>query len=323
VPKGVRREIEKALGAPVVRAARIWGGYGPSPTFRLKLVDGRRAFFKAINAHSNEFSTAALRAETQVYLELGDLLKGWMPTYYATIAQDDWHGLLLEDLGPKSAPPWKPGLARGVAHALARFHLATRGLPLPMWLSRPLQSLSRESWARTVAESDNLRLLATWAGEAAPEALAWLHEVGPLLQAKMAHPSLMTEPFSLLHGDLRSDNLRFRQGELRLFDWPAITVGRAEWDTVAFAQSVTVEGGIAPERVMEWYGEIFPLEEAAVEAALAWWFVYFAHRSWRDEIPGLPRVRPFQRQQLGVLAQWAARQWSLPEPTRAAYLKGV
>jgi fructosamine-3-kinase len=287
------------------------------------LVDGRRAFFKATNAHSNEFSTAALRVEAQVYLELGDLLKGWIPTYYATIAYADWHGLLLEDLGPKSAPPWKPAVTRGVAQGLARFHLATRGHPLPAWLSKPPQSLSRDSWARTVAQSDNLRALAAWAGEAAPEALAWLHGVGPFIQEKMAHPSLMTEPFSLLHGDLRSDNLRLRQGQLRLFDWPAITVGRAEWDTVAFAQSVTAEGGSAPEQVMGWYGEIFPLEADAVEAALAWWFVYFAHRGWREEIPGLPRVRGFQRQQLGVLAQWAARQWDLPEPTWAAYLKGV
>jgi hypothetical protein len=74
---------------------------------------------------------------------------------------------------------------------------------------------------------------------------------------------------------------------------------------------------------MGWYGEIFPLDADAVEATLAWWFVYFAHRGWREEIPGLPRVRPFQRQQLGMLAEWVARQWSLPEPTWAAYLGGV
>ena len=47
VPKAVRQQVEAALGARVVRAARIWGGYSPAPTFRLALADGRRAFFKA------------------------------------------------------------------------------------------------------------------------------------------------------------------------------------------------------------------------------------------------------------------------------------
>ena len=174
VPQAVRQQIEAALGAPVKRASRIWGGYAPTPTYRLALADGRQAFFKG--------------------------------------------------------------------------------------------------------------------------------------------------PYAILHGDLHSDNLRFTHKQLYLFDWPAITVGRPEWDIVAFAQSVTVEGGPSPEQVMEWYREHFSLNSDAVECALAWWLTFFADRAWRPEIPGLPRVRRFQRQQLGILACWAARQWSLPSPEWAGQL---
>jgi fructosamine-3-kinase len=317
VPKAVRQQVEAALGAPVARASRIWGGYSPAPTFRLALADGRRAFFKATNGDSNEFSTKALYVEERVYQELGALLVDWIPQYHATINHADWHGLLLEDLGPKSVPPWTPALARGISHALANFHRATLGMELPDWITRPEQRLASKSWQRVVEQTENFQKLAVWAGEVAPEAVAWLQMVSPMIDDLMQRPVLATEPFSLLHGDLRSDNLRFRQGRLSLFDWPAITVGRPEWDFVAFAQTVTVEGGVAPEQVLAWYGEKFPVDNAAVDSSIAWFFCFFADYGWRGEIPGLPRVRRFQRQQLGVMAQWAGRQWALPEATWA------
>lgn len=320
VPGAVRGQVEAALGAPVRRAARIWGGYSPTPTFRLALADGRRAFFKATHGETNEFATNALALEVKVYAELGSLLAGWAPRCFAAFRHDDWHVLLVEDLGPKSAPPWTPALARSTARALGRFHLATLGTPLPAWLTRPEQRLPEEDWQRTVQESQQLRAIATLAGEAAPEALAWLRAIGPHIEATMRHPALMVEPFALLHGDLRSDNLRIARQRLSLFDWPAITVGRPEWDMVAFAQTVTVEGGPQPETVLAWYGETFPVDAGAVDGALAWWFTFFADCAWRPELPELPRLRRFQQQQLAVLAQWAARRWALPEPRWARYL---
>lgn len=320
VPKAVRQQVEAALGAPVARAARIWGGYSPAPTFRLLLKDGRRAFFKATNATSNEFSTRALYTEERVYQELSGLLQEWMPRYYATINHKDWHGLVLEDLGPKSVPPWRPALARGISHAAAAFHRATLGAELPEWLERPQAYLPSESWQQVIEETKGFEQIGAWAGEASQEAVRWLQEASPIIEESMRDPVLAAEPYGVLHADLRSDNLRFRHGKLYLFDWPAICVGRPEWDFVVFAQSVTVEGGAMPEQVMAWYGEKYPVEPAAVDASIAWWFCFFAQRGWREEIPGLPRVRRFQRQQMGVIAQWAARKWGLPEPTWAEAL---
>ena len=78
------------------------------------------------------------------------------------------------------------------------------------------------------------------------------------------------------------------QGRLRLFDWPAVAVGPAEWDIVPFAQSITVEGRVEPERVIAWYGERFPVTSEALDASIAWWTAYFADRSWRPDIARLP-----------------------------------
>jgi fructosamine-3-kinase len=320
IPKAVRHQVDAALGAPVLRAARIWGGYSPAPTYRLVLADGRRAFFKATYQASNEFSTKALLYEGRVYHELATLLGSWAPQFYATFHHADWHVLLLEDLGPKSVPPWTPGKARAITQALAAFHRSSLGASLPAWLSRPDERLQHENWTRTAHESQAFHQIAALADEAAPQALTWFQMITPTIEALMQQSILATEPYAILHGDLRSDNLRFVRGQLYLFDWPAITVGRPEWDVVAFAQTVTVEGGPAPEQVMTWYAEQFPLNTAALDSALAWWLTFFADRAWRPEIPGLPRVRHFQRQQLGTTVLWAARQWSLPQPAWAERL---
>ncbi len=45
LPADLRRQVELTLDSPLKRAARIWGGYGPTPTFRLSLANGRRAFY--------------------------------------------------------------------------------------------------------------------------------------------------------------------------------------------------------------------------------------------------------------------------------------
>ena len=314
VPETIRQQVAVALGAPVVRAMRIWGGYAPTPTYRLVLADGRRAFLKGTFAESNEFSRNALLFEERVYRELAAPLGSWMPRLYAGFHHDDWHILILEDLGPKSVPPWTPGRTRAITHALAAFHRSTLAKKLPDWLPGPEEGLGGESWTRTREESCSFHHLAALAGEDAQEAVQWLEMISPLIEQLLAQPTLKQEPYAILHGDIRSDNLRFVRGRLYLFDWPSIMVGRPEWDITAFAQSVTVEGGPSPEQIMSWYAERFPVRTDAVDCALAWCLTFFADRAWRPEIPGLPRLRRFQCQQFAVLALWAARRWSLPSP---------
>lgn len=314
VPETIRQQVALTLGTPVTRATRIWGGYGPTPTYRLVLEDGRRAFFKGTFQDSNTFMKKALLSEERVYRELASVLGKWMPHLYATFHADDWHVLILEDLGPQSVPPWTPSKTRTITHALAAFHRASLGCQSPVWLPSPDEELARENWMRTVEESQGLQKIADLAGSQARQALAWLQMISPTIKQTLQQEILRQGPYALLHGDLRSDNLRLKQGQLYLFDWPSISLGRPEWDIVPFAQSVSVEKGPSPEQVIQWYGEHFPLKTDAVECALAWWLTFFAQRAWQPEIPELPRLRRFQHQQLGTLLCWAARHWSFPEP---------
>jgi hypothetical protein len=314
VPARVRQEVGRLLGAPVTRGARVWGGYSPTPTFRLLLTDGRRAFFKGVYGGSSDFARDALAREERVYSELGEMIAPWTPRYFGTIREADWRALLLEDVGPKSAPPWTPALTRRVAHAYAAFHGATLGARLPGWLELPPRLFGDESWDRVAAATDEFRAVAALAGERQAEARSWLLAAHPALARAGGQAVDLAGPLALLHLDTRSDNLRFAGGRLMLFDWPWTGVGRPELDVVPFAQSVTVEGGAAPEQVVAWYAERLPLRDEAVDAALAWLAAFFALRAWEPEIPELPRLRGFQRRQLGVVLMWAARRLGLPEP---------
>jgi hypothetical protein len=134
VPVAVRRQVAEALGAPVARAQRVWGGYAPTPTFRLALADGRRAFFKGTDHTSTNYSRYALTVEERVYAELGGVLGQWMPRHYATFRYKDWHVVLLEDVGAASVPPWTPQITRSIARALAAFHRSTLDRDAPAWL---------------------------------------------------------------------------------------------------------------------------------------------------------------------------------------------
>ena len=84
---------------------------------------------------------------------------------------------------------------------------------------------------------------------------------------------------------------------------------------VALAQSIAIEGGPEPEQSLTWYQEHLPLRSAAVDAAVLGLAGYFMDRGFMPELPALPRLRSFQREQFKVTLAWAARRLGLPAPT--------
>lgn len=314
IPASVRHETGRVLGAEVTRSMRIYGGYSATPTFRLRLADGRRVFFKAASTETSAFAHHAHTREERIYRELNPFIASWAPAFYGAFESDGWRVMLLEDLGPKTAPPWKLNVLRAVARDFGVFHRENQGAEFPDWLQRPPAMLSTadQTW-QTVQESDRDHV-AKMAGPAAHDARRWLDAALPLLVSVGRTIGEVGQPYSLIHRDVRSDNLRWTQDGLRLLDWPHLGVGPAEYDIVEFAQSVETEGGPSAEQVLGWYGDRFPLREDALDAAVASLASFFATYAHRPDIPGLPRLRSFQRAQLRVTLAWAARRLRLPEP---------
>ena len=306
--------MARILGSPVARAARVYGGYAPSATFRMILADGRPAFFKGVNATSNDYMRGALPREERIYRELDRYIHPWAPAFLGAFKRRDWQVLLLEDVGPQTMPPWSPAKARRSARSFAKFHASTHGRPLPRWLSRTEHYEFAGIW-RSLSESGELAKTAALARRHSDEAREWLDVALPLLRENAERLERLRAPHSLLHFDTRSDNTRLQGEHLRMFDWNFACVGPHEIDAAGFAQATETEGGPSAERTMNWYAEVMPIRDTYVDASVAGIAGYFADRSWRPPIPGVPRVRAFQRAQLKVSLAWAAKRLALPEPT--------
>jgi phosphotransferase family enzyme len=314
VPREIKERAATVLGAPVVRAERVYGGYAPSATFRLLLANGKRGFFKSSYPLPRGSGTIwSIASEDRNYRKLERFIRPWAPRFFGSFEKDGWHVLLLEDLGPRSVPPWTPAKARAAARSYARFHRRTLGKALPRSIPRTLYKDHSRFW-RTLSRSGELRNTAALARRRAGEAAEWLDVALPLLIHHERALERARPPHALLHFDTRSDNVRIHGGRLRIFDWPFASVGPAEFDVVAFCQAVSAEGGPSPEHVLAWYEEVLPLRAPIVDASLAGIAGYFADRGWRPPIVGLPRVRAWQRTQLKECLRWAAQRFQLPEP---------
>jgi hypothetical protein len=303
------------VGARVIGARRVYGGYGPSATFRLRLDDGQRAFFKGVNRDANDVMRWALGREQRVYEAMHALISPWAPQYFGALRHEDWHVLLLEDVGPANVPPWTPLRARTAMRSYADFHASTVGMPLPRWLPRGRSWAGFGGlWRRLAEEPGGVGALASLAGDRRPEASAWLDAALPALSAASEKLARARPPFALLHLDTRSDNVRLTGSLLRIFDWPYACAGPAELDVAAFAQSIVSERGPSPEEAVDWYAERRWLRDALLDASVSAVAGYFANQSWRPPVAGLPRLRSVQRRQLKASLPWAARRLELPHP---------
>jgi thiamine kinase-like enzyme len=121
---------------------------------------------------------------------------------------------------------------------------------------------------------------------------AWLDRALPsLLEAEDVG---LLRGDSLLHCDVRSDNLCLRDGRAVLVDWNHARIGNPAFDVAFWLPSLVLEHGPPPES--------FGVDELAAHVA-----GFFAARAGLPPPEGAPRVRSFQAAQLAVALPWACR----------------
>jgi phosphotransferase family enzyme len=282
----IREHVERLVGEPVVGWRPVTGG-GWSASVRgiAELAGGRTVFAKLGDLPE---TAAAVRAECAVY----PLLSG--PFLPRLVAADPAVPLLVvEDMsGATWPPPWTPELLAGLERLFAEL-AATRA---PAGLPR-LADCLRETGAWELVAADPAPLLTTGVTSA-----RWLDRALPaLLAAQAAAP---TTGDRLLHFDVRSDNVCFRDGRPLLVDWNHARAGDPRWDRLLMLQTIQMEGG-PPVR------ELDPDPDPGV---LAWLAGFFAARAGLPPPQGAPRVRGFQRAQLEIVLPWAAEVLGLASP---------
>jgi hypothetical protein len=287
--------VERVLGSrPVAWRNRSERGCTPNLRWSLDLEDGTKAFVKAaVNADTASWLRAEYRVYSQVQTE-------FMPHFLGWCDESEFPILILENLDEAYwPPPWTAANVATVRTTLEQI-AALQPVPYLPQLSEIVKNLP--GWL-TVARNPrpflNLGLCSA----------AWLEQSLPSLMA--AEREIELEGNSLVHCDLRSDNLCLRGESAVLIDWNHACIGNAQLDVMSWLPSLHAEGGPEPEEVVG-HGR------GASEFA-AYFSGYWAASAGMPPIPNAPRVRPLQLQQLKVALPWAARALQLP-PLDGYYL---
>jgi len=289
LPDTIRKSIEFAVGSTVVEAASQPGGFSPGLAARLQLADGRRVFAKAVSgiAHAVGFyrREAAIAARLPATVAAPRLL--WSDD------GDDWAALVFTDVDGHTPPlPWRPADWRRVHDAVVA--LAGDLTPSPVDL---------------LPVGSNVDLFSGWRSLAADPALAarldpWAREnLGRLAALEVRGPTAAAGD-TLVHLDLRADNILLTGERVLFVDWPHAAVGAPWVDLLGMLPSVAMQGGPDPAEVWRTSPLARDADPAAVDSMLAAVAGYFVHGSLLPDPPGLPTLRRFQQLQGEPALAW-------------------
>ncbi len=277
---GARPTSWQRRSAPWQPAEAVAGG---NDRFTVHLDDGRRVFVKAARA---SHTASWLRREAEAYAHL----RGAFIAELIAFEDDPVEPLLvLEDLSDADwGVRWDATRVAAVRDALAAI---AGSAPPPNTPS--VREILGDFGRWEVVEADPGPFLSS--GIRSPE---WLDRALPILKA--AADSAPVDGDDLLHLDVRSDNLCFRDGTAVLVDWNWCSTGLADFDVAAWLPSLAFEGGPQPWEVLPRAGD----------------YAAFLAGIWAAVVglpppPTAPTVRAQQRRQLGVALAWCDRELSL------------
>lgn len=111
---------------------------------------------------------------------------------------------------------------------------------------------------------------------------------------------------TLLHFDIRADNVLLDSDRVWFVDWPHASIGAAWFDVLAFAPSVKMQGGPEPEHLIAQSPTCREADPGAITAAVAAIAGFFTYQALLPPPSGLPTLRAFQAAQGAVARDWLA-----------------
>jgi len=301
MPAAVRSAIEQQLGARVVEARSQAGGFSPGVAARLVLADGTRVFVKAVCSVPNADSPRIYRQEARI----AAALPAGVPAPALRWSWDDgeWVVLAFDDVDGRTPElPWRADELQRVLAAVSA--LADALTPSPIELAPARDTLARlfGGWRR-IAER----------GEAEDLPAEWRDRIDDLAALESGWPQAVSGD-TLVHLDLRADNLLLTRDRVFVVDWPWAAVGAPWLDLVAMLPSVAMQGGPAPDDIWRAHPLSRGVDDDHVDAFVAALAGFFVHESRLPPAPGLPTLRPFQAGQGEQAVAWLARRrgWAPP-----------
>lgn len=269
LPAQVRHIVESRLGSAVVEARSQDSGFTPGLASRLLLADGRRVFVKAASTEMAPWIVEAYRRECEVTAALPAGVHA--PRSRWTCEDGPWFVAVMDDVeGHHPRRPWR---AEELATVVAMLAENARALtPPPHGLHVPLLADELAAELAMVRDLD----------------LPWRDTCVDLAERMLASPAT-----TVVHTDIRDDNvLLTEQGPLTV-DWNFVAAGPAWFDTV----SVLVQAygdGIDCDSVLA--GDAFTrdLDPDLVDGVLALLLGYFTWAAAQEHVETSPYLRSHQ-----------------------------
>ena len=299
MPATLRRAVQAGLGSRVVEAATQPGGFSPGVAARLLLADGRRAFVKAVGPQPNPESPDLHRAEARIAAALPAAAPA--PRLLAAYDQDGWVALVFEDIdGVPPRQPWRHDELGRVLAALTDMAAVLTPAPIDAPVLADRLDAQFRGWrglaAAQAAGQDPLPWLDPWARR----------HLDRLVELEARWPAAAAGT-TLLHADLRADNLLLTPTRVVVVDWPWAAVGAAWIDLLFLLPSVGMQGGPDPEALFADHPVARDAAPGAVLPVLAALTGFFLSGSRQPAPPGLPTLRAFQAAQGAVALAWLRR----------------
>ncbi len=299
LPDRIREAIQEGIGDQVIAAESMSSGYSPGLASRLTTVSGHRVFAKAVSNLINADSPGFHRREIEIAAHLPETAP--VPRLLWSTAEldgEEWAVLVFEEVvGHPPAQPWIPAEFDRVVDALNALSADLTPSPVApevVGRSADANALVHPNWQNLAAHS-----------ALHPDPLVQ-RNLDRLMQVERGVRGVL-EGNTLLHFDLRGDNMLLTEDGVVIVDWPHAEVGPAWMDGVFFAPSVVLEGGPDPEALVQRLDAMRSADPDALTTGLVAVAGFFTEHGARPPVPGLPGLREFQEAQGAVARRWVAQ----------------
>jgi aminoglycoside phosphotransferase (APT) family kinase protein len=299
LPPHIRSRIEAWLEEPVASAHSMPGGFSPGLAARLETRSGRRVFAKAVCSVPNDEAPRIHRRE----IEVASRLPAGAPVArllwsHAEDDGDGWVVLVFEEVaGHPPAQPWVPAEFDRVVSALNELTADLTPSPVPEDEIGDVLGwgvLSGRHWIGL--EVDEVPHPDPWVTRHLDRLIALEGRIHDVLEGE-----------TLLHLDLRGDNMLLTGDGVVIVDWPHARVGPPWLDGAFFAPSVAMEGGPGPEDLARRLDAMRAADPEHLTVGIAAVAGFFTHLGGLPPVPGLPGLRAFQEAQGAVARRWLAQ----------------
>ena len=296
LPSHLRVQVEHGLGDSVAAVESIPHGFSPGVAARLRLHHGRAVFVKATSADWNPDAAAAHRREARISPQLPD--GAHAPRLLLAVDEEPWVVLAFEDAGGRPPHvPWRRDELWRVLETLSE--LAEALTPSPLALPPVIDEQNFSELLQLARLRDG--------GDLLDDLDPWLvAHLDRLVELEAQAPTAAAGD-TLLHSDVRADNLLLTDRRVWLVDWPHASLGAAWIDLLAMLPSVAMQRGGDAETIFAGHPVAAGADPEAVTATLAALAGFFVGHGRQPEPPELPGLRAFQRAQGATALDWVRR----------------